>query len=161
MRTDKDRIYRDLTIKHGPLTNVELCRYAKEITGFDKMSDFALEKDVDRLVKYHLEMGTLVRENGALTWLLPVSRPASVGPEPGQAFLSGDGFLTSRAAVKCRRCGDTIDLSTVKKRWRLENRYLALALHVHHFFRVTCPGCGWDARCDTGKDVKPLLSPGS
>jgi len=153
VRTSKDRTYRDLVIRYGQLTNTELCRKAREMTGFGEkeMSDSALEKDVDRFVKYHLEMGTLTRgEDGKLNWSQP-------HPRPDQPILSNEGFLTSRAGVKCEHCGRTIDLAAVELRWRPKSPLLARALHVHHFFRVTCPNCGFEGRYDTGKDVKPIL----
>ena len=82
------------------------------------------------------------------------------GTPQGPYILRSDGVLTSRAGVTCIRCGQTIDLSKAKVRWRLKSHFLNLALHVHHFIRVTCynPNCGWEGRYDTTKDVKPILS---
>jgi hypothetical protein len=99
-RTSKDRTYRDLVIKYGPLKNTELCKKAREMAGFGEkeISDSALEKDVDRFVKYHIEIGTPTRENGKLKWSQP-------HPKPGQLLLSNEGFLTSRAGVNASTAG--------------------------------------------------------
>jgi len=152
-RTPRDRIYRDLLVKYGPLSNVQLCEHAMKITGFSQMTDYALEKDVDRFVRYQLEMGTIARQDGKLSWLPSQERL----PRAGQLVLNNEGILTSRAGVKCEHCGQTIDLTTVEMKWRPKSHTWARVLHVHHFFRVTCKNCGFEGKYDTGRDVKPIL----
>ena len=159
-RTIREKVYLSILAKCGPLSTKELAKEAQQNPNFRSMKLVALEKDTLRFAQHYEALGTLMRRDAKLHWLPFETKTAIVRPETQDPtfLLNTDGFLTSRAAVKCVHCGFTIDLSKVKIEWRLKSRIIQLALHVHHFIRVTCPNCGWLGRYDTYSDVRPLLS---
>jgi hypothetical protein len=156
-RTERERIYFEILKKRGASTNTELRKAALEYQAFRGMSDGARDKDVDRFVARGLYSGILTRQGARVQLFQPLKGDEPPRPRRDQLLLSSDGFLTSRAGVKCEHCGHIIDLATVEKRWRPKSATLARMLHVHHFFRTTCPKCGWVGRYDTGREVKPIL----
>ena len=155
-RTNRDRVYIALLKKHGSLSPVALAREALKNNVFQNMSLDSTKRDIGRRVQYFENLGIMERRGGTIH-LLNETQQEDLPKTP--YTLRTDGILTSKAGVTCIRCGQTIDLSKAKVRWRLKSRFLNLALHVHHFIRVTCynPNCGWEGRYDTTKDVKPIL----
>ena len=155
-RTNRDKVYVALLKKHGPLPPVALAKEAMKNQAFQNMSLESTKKDIGRRAQYFENLGLMERRSGVLHLLdVAIQEPTPQGPY----VLRTDGVLASKAGVTCIRCGQTIDLGKAKVRWRLKSRFLNLALHVHHFIRVTCynPNCGWEGRYDTMKDVKPIL----
>ena len=158
-RTEKDRIYATILTERGPLTNAQLRKIASESSVFSDKDNDAMEKDVDRFVRHYVTMGILSRSNGKLHWLTSSTPPNTNAPriQAGQFILHKDGFLTSKAGVRCRHCQHTIDLTKVKIWRRIKSDTLLRILHVHHFFWVTCDHCNVKARYDMNDDVKPIL----
>jgi ribosomal protein S27E len=157
-RTNKDRIYVDILNKEGPLSTKQLAKEAKKHPPFQSMELVAIEKDTLRFAQHYEAMETLPRNGGKLYWLPTMaSAPGGQPKSEISLILNKEGFLTSKAAVKCEHCGLTIDLTKAQIKWRLKSGIIQRALHVHHFIRVPCPNCGWTGRYDTGRDVKSLL----
>ncbi len=158
-RTSKDFVYVSILEKEGPLSVIELTKLAHENHVFRDVELVAVEQDVKRFTKHYEALKVLTRKNGKLHWM-PFQTPPSPTSQLAQnapSVLNAEGFLTLRAGVKCDHCGHTIDLTKAEMKWRPKSRYLALALHVHHIFRVSCDKCGWVGRYDTRKDVRPIL----
>ena len=158
-RTNRDLVYIDTLEREGPLSVSQLAELAKQNYLFRDVELVAIEQDVKRFAKHYETIRILEKRTGKLHWRPSQSTVAQSNQlaRNTPAVLSSEGFLTSKAVVKCEHCGQPIDLTQVEMRWRPKSRVLAMMLHVHHFFRVTCPKCGWVGRYDTGKDVKSLL----
>lgn len=154
-RTKRDRIYISLLKNRGPLSPTALAKEALNNPAFQTMSLESTKRDIGRRAQHFENLGLMERRGGVIHLFEGKHEAAPRNPY----ILGSDGVLTSRAGVTCIRCGQTIDLSKAKVRWRLKSRLLNLALHVHHFIRVTCynPDCEWEGRYDTMKDVKPIL----
>jgi hypothetical protein len=158
-RTMRDMVYKDILKRLGPLSTKELAKEAHSNPNFRSMNLVAIEKDALRFAQHYDVLEVIVRKDGKLHWLSTDNSASNKesqikSPSP---LLNSEGFLTSRAGVKCEHCGLTIDLTKVPIKWRLKSRKLQLALHVHHFILITCPHCGWLGRYDTQSDVLPLL----
>lgn len=157
--TIEHQLFLNVLNKEGPLSIIDLARLARENHMFRGSSLEAVEQKVKRFTGHYEALGLMTRENGKLVWL-PTRNPPKKQDTPTRenpSIMTVDGFLTLRGGVRCDHCGQTIDLTKAELKWRPKSRYLALALHIHHFFRVTCDRCGWVGRYDTRKDVRPIL----
>jgi len=156
-RTKRERLFLEILRKHGSLTNTELRKIASEHPIFKSMSESATEKAVDRFIKTAEFTGIISHQDGRIQMSGSSPPGKTVQPLAGQFVLHADGFITSRAGLRCRHCMNMIDLTQVKI-WRLfHSDTLLRMLHVHHFFWVTCPKCDVKARYDMNEDVKPIF----
>ena len=156
-RTERERVYIDILKKRGALTNTELRKTATDYPIFKTIDKDALDKDVDRFVRRGQYTGILTSQGGRIQLLPAPTGTDSLQPMAGQPVLHPNGFITSRAGLRCRHCMTMIDLTKVVIWRRFKSDTLLRMLHVHHFFWVTCPKCGVKARYDMNEDVKPIL----
>lgn len=156
-RTERARIYISILKKQGDLTNVQLRKSASAHPALKDFSEHTQDKYVDRFIEYGEYLGILSRQGRKIRLLDSEFEESGVQPKAGQVILHDDGFLTSRAGLRCRHCMTTIDLTQVKVWRRIKSDTLLRVLHVHHFFWVTCPNCKVKARYDMNEDVKPIL----
>lgn len=68
-RTKRDRDLSDILKRLGPLTNRDLAKEASKYPDFNGMTDYAIEKTVDRFVKDFVDLGIIVRDRGKIEWL--------------------------------------------------------------------------------------------
>ncbi len=152
-RTARDRLYFETIRNHGELSNTELRKYASESSIFKDISSDAIEKDVDRFVKYALRVGLLAVIDGKLQFPSTPRTQSKGSPYPTS------GFLTSRNGLVCRYCAKTVDLAKVKMTRNINKEYLRRLIMPRDWdpFRVICPHCKKKSTYDYYKDVKPIL----
>ena len=73
-RTIRDRDLSDILKRLGSLTNKNLAREASKYPHFSGMSDYAIEKAVDRFVKDYEALGIVVRDGGKIEWVSQASK---------------------------------------------------------------------------------------
>lgn len=156
-RTERDRVYIQLLKRHGEMTNVELRKASADHVLFKQLTDEARDKDVDRFVTRGEYLG-IITKNGGNIALLGSHGISDSKPEAGQLVLHTNGFITSRAGLRCRHCMHLIDLTQVKIERYINSDSIIRVLHIHHFFWVRCPNCRVKARYDMNQDVKPILA---
>jgi hypothetical protein len=73
-RTIRDRDLSDILRRLGPLTNRDLAKEASKRPHFNGMTDYAIEKAVDRFVKDFEGLGIVVRDRGRIEWLAQTTK---------------------------------------------------------------------------------------
>ncbi len=158
-RTIRDSVYINALKEQGPISITQLAKEVSQSIIFRDTDVETIEKDLQRFADHYEAIESLTRKDGRLHWTQ--AEPKFDGPtqHASQAplMLTSKGFLTGKAGVTCEHCGRTIDLTQVEPHWRVKNRLFLLALQEYHYFRATCPKCGWEGKYDAGKDVMPIL----
>jgi hypothetical protein len=73
-RTIRDRDLSDILKRLGPLTNKDLAKEASQYPHFKGMSEYAIDKTVDRFVKDFEDLDIVKRDRGRIEWLPQTTR---------------------------------------------------------------------------------------